>query len=87
MAAGVSFAEAVVTGPDGATYGTDVEGQGVQVSTRNNTLRIRTQEGGVLLELPGVTAVVRQSRKRWVVRFGPEGDNYEVLRTNCGCGS
>ena len=81
MATGVAFAEADVTSPDGTVY------EGVSISTRNNTLVVRTPEGDTLVSAPGVTAVVRQSRKRWLVRFGPAGDTWTVLRTKCSCGS
>jgi co-chaperonin GroES (HSP10) len=48
---GVSFAEAIVTAPDGTTYGTMDDG--VQVTTKGGALRIRTQEGKVLAVGPG----------------------------------
>lgn len=80
MATGISFGEADVTLPDGTTY------TKVAVSTRNNVMTLRDQHGDTLLERAGVSAVVRQSSKRWVVRFGPADEPVQVLRTNCNCG-
>lgn len=79
MATGIAFAEADVAGPDGTSY------EGVQLNTRNNVLTLRGQDGALLLEAPGVSAVVKQSRKRWLVRLGPTVA-FEVTRRDCGCG-
>lgn len=85
MATGIAFAEANLTRTtdDGDTK----SWAGVQASVRNNTLTIRNQAGDVLDTLPGVTAAVKQSRHRWVIRFGPAEPAVELERLNCNCGA
>lgn len=80
MTAGIAFAEADVTLPDGTLY------EGVAVSTRGGVLRLRDQGGTLILELAGVSGTVRHSRKRWSVRFTDLAESATVLRQKCGCG-